>query len=80
MFKEKQDLDPTLIELKRLVVERKVGIFSKGEDSVLRYQGQLCLLNVDGLRGMILSEAYDSWHFIHLRSTKMCRDLREVYW
>ena len=35
--KSKQDLDPTLVELKKLVDEKKVEVFSKGGDGVLRY-------------------------------------------
>src|SRR5688572_31719175 len=48
--KSKQDLDPTLVELKRLVDEKKVEVFSKGGDGVLRYQERLCVPDVDGLR------------------------------
>lgn len=38
------------------------------------------VLNVDGLSGMILSEAHNSQYSIHPRSTKTYEDLREVYW
>ena len=47
---------------------------------VLRYQGRLCLPNVDDLRNMILEEAHGSRYSIHLCSTKMYHDLREVFW
>ena len=46
----------------------------------MRYQGRLCVLNVDGLSNQILEEAHGSRYSIHLGSTKMYPDLREVYW
>ncbi|XP_070013085.1 uncharacterized protein [Nicotiana sylvestris] len=51
-----------------------------GEDGVLRLQGHLCVLNVDGLREKILDEAYSSRYSIHPGATKMYRDLRQHYW
>ncbi|WMV13559.1 hypothetical protein MTR67_006944, partial [Solanum verrucosum] len=53
---------------------------SQGEDGVLRHQGRLCVLDVDGLRETILEEANGSRYSIHLRATKMYSDLREIYW
>lgn len=47
---------------------------------MLRYQGHLCVPNVDDLREQILTEAHSSRYFINPRATKMYRDLREGYW
>src|SRR5688572_584478 len=47
--KIKQDLDPKLVELKKLVVEKNIEAFSLKEDGVLRYQDRLCFPDVDGL-------------------------------
>lgn len=49
-------------------------------DCVPRYQGYFCVIDIDGINEMILSEAYSSWYSIHSRSTKIYRDLRKVYW
>ncbi|WMV09069.1 hypothetical protein MTR67_002454 [Solanum verrucosum] len=73
--KSKQDLDPILIELKESVLKRPVKAFSKGEDGVLRYQGSLCVSDVDGVREKILEEAHGSRYFIHLGATKMYHNL-----
>lgn len=78
--KAKQDLDPTLLELKALVKDGKVEVFSQGGDGVLRYQGRLCMPCLDGLREKILDEAHGYSYSIHPVSTKMYRDLRELYW
>ena len=47
---------------------------------MLRYQGRLCVPDVDGLRDRILEEAYKSRYSIHSGSTKIYHDLREIYW
>ena len=46
----------------------------------MRYQGRLCVPNVDDLRNQILEEAHGSRYFIHSGFTKMYHDLREVFW
>ncbi|WMV54497.1 hypothetical protein MTR67_047882 [Solanum verrucosum] len=78
--KAKQGLDMILVELNEVVLQKSVEPFSQGRDSVLRYQGRLCVSNVDDLREQILSEAHSSRYSIHPGSTKMYHDLREVYW
>lgn len=54
-----QDMDPTMVELKKLVVDKKVKVFSQGGDEVLRYQGQFCVPNIDGLREIMLGESHN---------------------
>ncbi|WMV32782.1 hypothetical protein MTR67_026167 [Solanum verrucosum] len=78
--KGKQVFDPLLVELKEAVLKNSIEAFSLGGDGVLRYQGRLCVLNVEDLRGQILEEAHNSRYSIHLGATKMYRDIREVYW
>ena len=46
----------------------------------LKYQGILCVPNVDGLRVWILEEAHGSRYSIHPWLTKMYHHLREIYW
>ncbi|KAH0672805.1 hypothetical protein KY290_025037 [Solanum tuberosum] len=76
----KQDLDPSLVELKGSVSSGKVEVFSQGGYGALRYQGRLCVPCADGVRERILDEAHNSFYSIHPGSTKMYRDLRDVYW
>ena len=72
--KTKQDMDPSLVDLKKSVETKVIESFSKGRDGVLRYQGRLCIPNVDGLRELILEDAHSSQYSIHPGSTKMYRD------
>jgi len=52
--KSKQDLDPMLMKLKDSVLNKSIEAFFQGGDGVLRYQGHLCVSDVDGLREQIL--------------------------
>ena len=67
-----------MLELKGVVHNQKVEVFSQEGDGVLRYQGRLCVPDVGKLRQYILAEAHNSRYSIHLGVTKMYRDLREV--
>ncbi|XP_069146010.1 uncharacterized protein [Solanum lycopersicum] len=49
-------------------------------DGVLRYQGRLCVPNIDSLRNKILEEAHGSRYSIHPSSTKMYHYFRKVFW
>lgn len=62
--KAKQDLGSTLVELKKLVVEKKVEVFSQGRDGMPYYRGRLYVPNIDGLRNMILNKAHNSSYSI----------------
>lgn len=79
-LKSKQHLVPLLIELKESIINKNNKSFSKEEYGVLKYQGRLCVLYVDGFREKIIEEAHGSRYSIHSGSTKMYRDLRDVYW
>ncbi|XP_070046575.1 uncharacterized protein [Nicotiana tomentosiformis] len=48
-------------------------------DGMLRYQGRLCVPNIDGLQVRIMTEDYSSKYFVHTGSMKMYHDLKEVY-
>ncbi|WMV26128.1 hypothetical protein MTR67_019513 [Solanum verrucosum] len=54
--------------------------FEQGEDGVLKYQGRLCVPRADELQERNMEEDHSSRYSIHLGSTKMYRDLREIYW
>ena len=55
--KSKQHFDPLLMELKESILSNFNDSFSQG-GGVLRYQGRLCVPDVDNLRVQILEEAY----------------------
>lgn len=47
---------------------------------VLRYQGRLCIPNIDFLRSRILQEVHGSYYSIHSSSPNMYHEHREVFW
>ena len=47
---------------------------------MLRYQGRLCVTNIDNLRTNIVAEAHGSKYYIHPGYTKMYNDLKDIYW
>ncbi|WMV32982.1 hypothetical protein MTR67_026367, partial [Solanum verrucosum] len=63
--KAKQGLDLILIELREVVLNKSVEALSKGGDGVLRYQGCLCVPNIDDLKERILSKAHSFQYYIH---------------
>ncbi|XP_075111799.1 uncharacterized protein LOC142181975 [Nicotiana tabacum] len=79
--KEKQLIDPALAQIKEAVLNNKTSTFSLGsEDGELRCQGRLCVPDVDNLRGRVMAEGYNFRYSVHQGSTKMYRDLMEIYW
>lgn len=69
-IKEKQDMDPSLVGLKKFLTIKNIYVLSQGRDGMIRYQDWLCVSNVDGLREVILKEAHNSPYSIYLGSTK----------
>lgn len=58
-------LDPILIKIKSDVGWKKVVVFEISGGVTLRYQGRLCVSNVNRLRQRILAEAHESCFVIH---------------
>ena len=77
--KENKYQDPILLDLKANVYKQRLLAFEQGGDSVLMYQGMLCVPRVDELQERIMEETHRSIYFIHLGSTNMYRDFRELY-
>ena len=46
----------------------------------MKYQGRLCVPNVDDSRNQILEEAHGSRYSIHLEFKDMYHEIREVFW
>jgi len=69
--KEKQYNDPFLVQLKEGIQKHKTMAFTLGmDDGTLRYQGRLCVPNVDDLRKRIMTKDHTSRYSVHPSSTK----------
>ena len=69
-----------MMELKESVLGNLNESFSSRGDGVFRYQGRLCVPNVNDLRNRILEEAHGLHYSIHPSSLKMYHDVREFFW
>ena len=58
--KYKKHLNRVLMESKKSVISISYGSFTEEQDEVFRYQGRLCVSDVDGLREKIMEEAHGS--------------------
>ncbi|KAF3684468.1 hypothetical protein FXO38_00255 [Capsicum annuum] len=58
--KEKKVEDPILMQIKKDMGQQKFMTFEISGDGILRFQGRLCVPNVDGLWERILNEAHTS--------------------
>ncbi|WMV25184.1 hypothetical protein MTR67_018569 [Solanum verrucosum] len=63
--KAKQGLDQISVELKEAMLKKCIHAFSLGEDGVLKYQGRLCVSDVDNLREKIFNKTNSSQYSIH---------------
>ncbi|XP_070015353.1 uncharacterized protein [Nicotiana sylvestris] len=73
------DYPPFLVLEDKVLHDDSIDV-TIGDDGVLRMQGRICMPNVDGLRELILEEAYSLQYFIHSGAVKMYQDLRQHYW
>ncbi|XP_069146097.1 uncharacterized protein [Solanum lycopersicum] len=68
------------MELKDSLLIKMNESFALGGDDILRFQDRLCVPYLDDLRTTIVVETYCSRYSIHLGSTKMYHDLKQIYW
>ena len=79
-IKATQDKDPHLKKLIEDIKRGKVFEFKIDSEGILRLDTRLCVPNIDDLRKRILEEAHSSSYTVHPGSTKMYKDLKDVYW
>ena len=50
------------------------------QNKALEFQGCLCIPNIPAIKRQVLEEAHNTKFTIHLRGTKMYRNLKETFW
>ena len=78
--KEGQHLDHVLMDLKDSMLVKMNETFSLGDYDILRFQDRLCVRDVDDLQTKIIVETHGYKYSIHLGSTNMYHDLKQIYW
>lgn len=79
-IKQAQDEDKEIQQLKEKSSEKKLPGFRIDEQGKLWYENRICVPKDKDLRRLILDEAHNSAYSIHLGSTKMYMDLKQIYW
>ena len=79
-IRELQMQDDQLQKIRQQVVDKVNTDFSILGDGTLMFGNRFCIPNDPMLKKDILEEAHQSLYAMHPGSTKMYRDLREVYW
>ena len=79
-IRSKQDLDPSLVRIKKELLEGKCEGFSVSDDGALKFKGRLCVPKDEELRKKILEEAHNTPYTLHPGTTKMYVDLKNNFW
>ncbi|XP_070034956.1 uncharacterized protein [Nicotiana tomentosiformis] len=79
-IKARQYNNPHLLVLKDTMQRGGAKKVMIGGYGIMRFQGHICIPNVDGLRELILDKAHSSRYSIHLGVTNMYCDLKQHYW
>ncbi|XP_050238318.1 uncharacterized protein LOC126687806 [Mercurialis annua] len=78
-IRELQGEDPQLKRVMEEVEKGKCQDFSV-VNGTLKYGTRLCVPDIENLRQKIMEETHGSTYSIHPGSTKMYRDIKEMYW
>ena len=53
---------------------------TKDEDGIIRLRGRVCVPSIEDLKQAVLYEAHNSKYTIHPGVSKMCKDVKRMYW
>ncbi|WMV38958.1 hypothetical protein MTR67_032343 [Solanum verrucosum] len=79
-IKAKQFENENLEELRKKIAIGKAQKTTLDTEDVLSFKGRICVARVDELILKMLAKSHGSRYSIHPGVTKMCRDLKRMYW
>ncbi|WVZ93667.1 hypothetical protein U9M48_039632 [Paspalum notatum var. saurae] len=79
-IRKHQKTDEKIQEIREQIKVGKAPHFREDEQGIVWYKNRICILELDSIRKLILSEAHDTAYSIHPGSTKMYHDLKERFW
>ena len=79
-IRRRQFEDPALVEIRERVLQGDFRWASVDSDGVLRVHGRLAVPQVGEILQTLLREAHCSRYSVHPGSSRMYRDLRQLYW
>ena len=79
-IKVAQGQDSNLVEIRNKMIQGRKTEFNICGDGTLRFEDRLCVPDDEELKKALMIEAHCTPYSIHPGSTKMFRDLRDLYW
>ena len=79
-IRRRQFEDPALVEIRERVLRGDFRWASIDSDGILRVHGRLAVPQVGEILQTLLREAHCSRYSVHPGSSRMYRDLRQLYW
>ena len=79
-IKETQASDKFLQKKMKLVESINEGNFEINKEGILTFRNRICVPNNEKIKKIILEEAHKSKLSIHLGTTKMHQDLKQMFW
>jgi len=79
-IKEAQKEDVKFVDLLIDSNQTEDSDFKVDDRGVLRFRGRICIPNDDEMKKKILEESHRSSLSIHPGATKMCHDLKKLFW
>jgi hypothetical protein len=76
----RQDEGPFIAEEIHRIEEGRPSEFRLGDFNSLWFQNRICVPDIPEIKGLILKEAHETPYSIHPGSTKMYKDLKELFW
>jgi hypothetical protein len=80
MIIRREDEDAFIAEEIRRIEEGRPSEFHLGDFNSLWFHDRICVPNIPEIKELILKEAHETPYSIHLGSTKMYMDLKELFW
>jgi len=79
-IRERKLLDASLNKIRERLGSNEARDFALGDDSILRFQGIVCIPNDAEVKWLILEEGHKSRLSLHPGMTKMYKDMKETFW
>ena len=83
LFDEIKEAQKGDLEMEKIMSDVKKGKspgFVIQDDGTLRFQGRICVPNIEALKKKILEEAHNSPFSVHPGGNKLYKDLKQTFW
>lgn len=79
-MKSNQELDPSLIRIRKYVIDEKKLEFNIFYEDILHHKGRVCIPKNEEIKKHILSVAHEMSYSLHPKVSKMYKTLKRSSW